>query len=285
MLAKASSCNLAPAVRDEGAYFMFHAAAKILFFLFQPSSLAVMLTALGMALLYAGRRRAGAVYAGMGMAWLVGAGLLPIGNILIYPLEERFPLPQLAVERPVNGIIMLGGFEDAWVSAGRESLNLNEAAERLTESVRLAKRWPEAKIVFTGGWGGLFAGLSGEGAVGDYLRDVGLAPERLVLEGRSRNTFENALFTRNLVAPQPGSVWLLVTSASHMPRAVGVFRQAGFDVLPYPVDFRTRDRGDMLLFFSSIPDGLKRCDLAVREWLGLLMYWLTGRSNALYPAP
>ena len=71
---------------------MFHAAAKILFFLFQPSSLAVMFTALGMALLYAGRRRAGAVYAGMGMAWLVGAGLLPIGNILIYPLEERFPL-------------------------------------------------------------------------------------------------------------------------------------------------------------------------------------------------
>ncbi|HMN38615.1 MAG TPA: YdcF family protein [Hyphomicrobium sp.] len=264
---------------------MFHAAAKVLFFLFQPSSLAVLLTALGVVLLRAGRRRAGSVSAAAGMAWLVGAGLLPVGNILIYPLEERFSVPSPAEGQAIAGIIMLGGFEDPWVSSGRGSLNVNEAAERLTESVRLAKRWPDAKVVFTGGWGGLLEGVGADGAVGAYLRDMGVMPERLILEGRSRNTFENAVFTRDLVAPQPGTVWLLVTSASHMPRAVGAFRQVGFDVLPFPVDFRTRDRGDMLRFFTSVPDGLKRCDLAVHEWLGLLMYWLTGRSNALYPAP
>lgn len=69
-----------------------------------------------------------------------------------------------------------------------------------------------------------------------------------------------------------------------MPRAVGVFRAAGFDVTAYPVDYRTRGWGDALRPFDSIPAGLARLDRAAKEWIGLLAYALTGRTNALFPA-
>jgi uncharacterized SAM-binding protein YcdF (DUF218 family) len=109
--------------------------------------------------------------------------------------------------------------------------------------------------------------------------------ERVIAEDRSRNTVENAEFSKALAKPQPGERWLLVTSAYHMPRAIGIFREAGFDVEPYPVDWRTSGSGDALRPFPTVGDGLRRTDTAVREWVGLLVYWLMGMSSELFPAP
>ena len=67
----------------------------------------------------------------------------------------------------------------------------------------------------------------------------GLDARRILVETRSRNTYENAVYSKELAQPQPGQIWLLVTSANHMPRAVGCFRAVGFDVIPYPVDYDT----------------------------------------------
>jgi len=155
----------------------------------------------------------------------------------------------------------------------------------LTEAVRLARVLGTARIVFTGGVGRLVAGVEAYGPVSDYLEQVGIDKGRIITEGVSRNTFENAQLTKELIGTKPGETWLLVTSAYHMPRAVGVFRKVGFDVLAYPVDFRTRGAEDMLIRFGSIPDGLKRADLAAKEWIGLTAYWLSGRSSALFPRP
>lgn len=163
---------------------------------------------------------------------------------------------------------------------------VNEAAERLTEGVRLAKRLSGVPVVFTGGSAGLMVSLPGAARpVGQFLADMGITPERIVIEDRSRNTHENALFTRDLVKPAPGRRWVLVTSAAHMPRSVGVFRKAGFDVIPYPVDYRTRGPEDLLRPFERIPAGLERTDVAAREWIGLVAYWLTGRTDTLFPGP
>lgn len=267
---------------------MFHLASKVFWLFAQPSSLAVILIVAGLVVLaVTRRRRLGSALAWSGLALLLVGGLLPVGNYLVLPLEERFagaPLPP--PNEPVAGIVILGGFEDGWVSGGRAGLAVNEAAERLTEGVRLARRWPDAKVVFTGGVGGLIArGSDAAGPVGDYLRDVGIAQERVVLEPEARNTFENAVFTLRLVEPKAGERWLLVTSAFHMPRSVGVFRKAGFDVTAVPVDYRTRDRRDLIRVFDSVPDGLKRFDLGVREWIGLVAYWLAGRTDRLFPSP
>ncbi|MGE0055175.1 MAG: YdcF family protein [Hyphomicrobium sp.] len=268
---------------------MFYFASKILFFIFQPSSLAAILLVLGIwGLTRSASSKWAIAFSLTGLGWIVLAGLLPIGNILIFPLEQRFPIlsdQQLKSRNDVAGIILLGGFEDGAVTAGRGQLMVNEAAERLTEGVRLARVLGNAKIVFTGGVGRLMGGSEASGPVSDYLQQVGIDKSRIITEGVSRNTFENAELTKKLVAPKSGETWLLVTSAYHMPRAIGVFRKVGFDVLAYPVDFRTAGIEDLWRPFPSIPDGLKRADLVVKEWIGLVAYWLSDRSSALFPHP
>lgn len=267
---------------------MFHALSKIGFFVVQPSSLLAIVVMAGFAIALGTRRtRLGLRLAAGAFAVLVGAGLLPVGNVLLLPLESRFA----AVSAPgandgIAAIILLGGFEDGWVSGGRGGLAVNEAAERLTEGVRLAKRIGTARVVFSGGSGSLLQREpDAAGPVGRFLEDMGIAPERIVLEARSRNTFENAVFTRDLLMLRPGERVALVTSAYHMPRAMGVFRQAGYDVVAYPVDYRTRGPEDMTRTFERFPAGLERLDLAAKEWIGLVAYWLTGRTSALYPGP
>ena len=118
-----------------------------------------------------------------------------------------------------------------------------------------------------------------------FFGQQGLDLRRITFEDRSRNTVENALFSKALVQPKPGERWLLVTSAHHMPRSVGVFRAAGFPVEAFPVDYRTRGAIDLLRPFSTLGDGLRRTDTAMREWVGLLVYRLSGRTEALFPAP
>ena len=264
---------------------MFHAASKILFFIFQPSSLAVIAIAVGL-ILTRTHRPIGLRVSTFGFAWLVIAGFLPLGNVLVLPLEERFASREPSLpEGHVTGIIILGGFEDGWVTAGRGGLAVNEAAERLTEGLRMARLLPNSKVVFTGGVGALFEGAGAGAAVRNYLIDAGVAPERIVVENASRNTYENAVFTRDLIKPTQEDRWLLVTSAYHMPRSVGAFRKVGFDVIPFPVDFRTRDAADLLMPFGSLGGGLERSDLAAKEWIGLVAYRLTGLSNAFFPGP
>ncbi|MDX2287861.1 MAG: YdcF family protein [Hyphomicrobiaceae bacterium] len=267
---------------------MFYTVSKIFWLLAQPSTLMALAVLVGLLLAsFTAYRRSGLRLVGLGLCALLVCGFLPVGNLLIRPLEQRFsgvPLPP--PEAGIAGIIILGGFEDGWVSAGRPGLALNEAAERLTEGVRLARRYPQALVVFTGGVGGLVAGgEDAAGPVGSFLADVGVAPERIRLEPNAVNTWQNAVLTRELLAPAPGARFLLVTSAYHMPRALGVFRRAGLSVLPAPTDYRTRDARDLLRMFPSIPAGLERTDLAAKEWVGLLAYYITGRTDEVFPRP
>mgnify|MGYP000271131344 CR=1 FL=1 len=267
---------------------MFHALSKIVFFVVQPSSLLAIATAAGLFVaLWTRHVRIGLRVAAAGFSALMGAGLLPVGNVLLLPLETRFStVPAPGPRDGIAAIIMLGGFEDGWVSSARPGLAINEAAERLTEGVRLAKRLPEARLVFTGGSGTLLQREPGASLpVGRFLEEIGIAPDRIVLEGRSRNTYENATFTREFLKLAPGQRVAIVTSAYHMPRAMGVFRQVGYDAVAYPVDYRTRGADDLTRTFDRFPAGLERLDLAAKEWIGLVAYRLTGRTNALYPAP
>lgn len=264
---------------------MFFYLSKLISALIWPSSVITIMLLAGILLVLAGwavrwaRRLLVA-----GITLLIACGFGPVGNILILPLEERFergPLPE-----EIAGVIMLGGFEQSGVTAARGQLNLNESAERLTESIRIALIRPRATVVFTGGDATVIGEGPGSaaGPIGDYLAAVGIPSERTLLEQRSRTTWENAFYLQDMLKPQPGQRYVLVTSAFHMPRSVGTFRKLGFDVVPWPVDFRTRGTFDVLTFSSSSPSGLERVDLAFKEWVGLLAYWATGRQLGLWPS-
>ena len=268
---------------------MFFILSKVLTFVLQPSSLMWLGIVAGFVSSQWSVRlaRFGIALSIVSIAGLFLGGLSPLANIVLAPLEQRFPpRSPAAIAEPVAGIILLGGAEDGWVSAGRGRLALNEAAERITETLRLAHAHPHAKIVITGGVASLY-GEDREGATSVALlfAELGIAKDRFVVETASRNTYENATLTLPLIAARPGEAWLLVTSAYHMPRAVGVFRKAGLDVVAYPVDFRLRGNEDLTRWFPSLPAGLQRLDLAAKEWAGLIAYHVTGRTSKWFPAP
>jgi uncharacterized SAM-binding protein YcdF (DUF218 family) len=264
---------------------MFFLLAKILGFFALPSNLLISLGLAGIILMATRFARLGRILAVASIALIAIAGWSPLGNALILSLEERFP-PWDASRGAPTGIISLGGAIDTVVSSVRGEVALNEAAERLTAMAELVRRYPEAHIVFSGGSGRLIYDGPTEAELAVRLfESFGIDRHRVILENKSRDTDENARFTKELVHPKPGERWLIVTSAHHMPRAIGAFRAAGFPVEAYPVDYRTRGAIDLLRPFSPLSDGLRRTDTAMREWVGLVVYWLTGRTAELFPAP
>jgi uncharacterized SAM-binding protein YcdF (DUF218 family) len=222
------------------------------------------------------------VVAALGLAI---CGFSPLGNWLLYPLESRFP-PWDASEGAPDGIIVLGGPIDPDVSAARKVPVIRNAPDRIVTAAILARKYPSARIIFTGGNADLRSNDAREADyAGDIFERLGVSKTRLTMERRSRNTFENAEFSKRLAAPKAGERWLLITSAYHMPRAVGLFRKVGFAVEPCPVDWRLRGREDLLSFSDLAIDGLEQTDIAMHEWIGLLAYRLAGKTNDLLPGP
>jgi len=264
---------------------MFFFVSKIFEFFLGPSHVALFCLFLGAALSFSrfaawGRRLTllAAVLLG-----LIAFG--PLANMLAAPLEARFPPPPADLEAP-DGIVVLGGSVDEDLSARTGRLVFTESAQRLTAPLELRRRFPKAKLVFTGG-SGLFAasGATEAQVVRNYWREIGLDDGNVIYEDRSRNTIENALFTKELVKPLPGERWLLVTSATHMPRSMGLFRKIGFPVAAYPVDYQTTGDFWRLRMPHSAATGLRVVDLAMHEWWGLLASRLTGKTDEIFPAP
>lgn len=264
---------------------MFFILSKVFEFFVSPAHFALFGGALGVVLSFTRFKRTGRFLTSAGIVLLLLLGFGPVGHLLAVPLEARFPAPPGDMPAP-DGIIVLGGSVDENLSGLKGRVTIAEAAERLTAPVMLKRLYPNARLVFTGGTANLRGSAYTEaGTVKKFWQEIGLDKGDVLYEDKSRNTFENAVFTRDLVEPKPGERWLLVTSAMHMPRSVSIFRQANFPVIAYPVDYRTT--GEMW------PWGLPRhaaramvvAEFAAHEWAGLVAYRLTGKTDALFPAP
>ena len=224
-----------------------------------------------------------AIAGGLG---LIACGLLPTGHYLAHLLEARFPRPLLPTE--VAGIVLLGGAERPEASDRWGEPQVNAAGGRYVTALRLARRYPAARLVHTGtsrprpgsGPMGTQSGVAGE-----LLASLADEPSRIVLEPEALDTCQHPGKVRRLVRPQPGETWVLVTSAIHMPRAVACFRSAGWtDIVPYPAD-RTVVPGGWDVTSLRLADNLALFDTALHEWLGLAYYRYTGRIAEIFPAP
>jgi uncharacterized SAM-binding protein YcdF (DUF218 family) len=258
--------------------------SKLLWILLRPSSLLLLLGLFGLLLLFLRRRRGALTFLSLSLGGMALAVMLPIGPLLLSPLEDRFPT---VTDPPaqVDGIIVLGGALETEISEARGMPSLNDAAERMTTFVTLAHRYPKAILAFTGGNGHLLRGRLTEADVARALfESLGLPADRMHYENASRTTYENAVHLKAVLAPRPEQHWILITSAWHMPRSVGLFRKAGWTVLPWPVAYKTAWRLDTLIL-GGLPERLGMIDVAIHEWVGLGAYWLLGRSSALFPAP
>lgn len=232
-------------------------------------------------------------FASLGRKFLIGAivllailGYSPVGIWLLYPLEARFPAWDASRGAP-DGIVVLGGAIDPDLSVAHGVAVLGGGMDRVIIAAGLARRYPNLRILYSGGNPNLIADAAAKEA--DYALTVfetlGISRDRVLIERLSRNTQENAEFARAMISPKPGDRWLLITSAFHMPRSVGVFRKADFLVEPFPVDWRIGGGSQLFQFAPSALEGLGRVDTGVREWIGLAAYWATGKTSEFFPGP
>jgi uncharacterized SAM-binding protein YcdF (DUF218 family) len=263
---------------------MFFIASKVFWALVQPLSLVFLLGLFSWILGLLNRRRLALTFGALALLFFGLSAFTTLGFNLIAPLENRFEQPAKPPEN-VTAIIMLGGATAGRVSTARQIAELTEAGDRLAETVRLAGVYPNAKIIVSGGVGLLIA--DGEPEAHTALRfftDQGIARERIVLEAESRNTDENAAFTASLIRDNEGQA-LLVTSAFHMPRSIGLFRNVGVQAIPWPVDYRSAGTEGFGLDIANPVLNISTTGVAIREWLGLLAYSWTGRTEDVFPSP
>jgi uncharacterized SAM-binding protein YcdF (DUF218 family) len=257
--------------------------SKLLWLIAAPGNFLLLVLVAGVLRAIATARRRGFVLIAAATLGFLAVATLPIGAWIAAPLENRFPMTVLPAR--VDGIVVLGGSIDPALSVAHGQVALIAAAGRITETVALARRFPASRILVSGGDGTLNPGvLSEAGATRDLLIQLGVAAQRIEIESVSRNTYENASLSYAAAQPKPGETWLLVTSAMHMPRAIGCFRRVGWAILPYPADYRTAAT------IASTPglllaDNLQLVNLATKEWLGLVAYYWLGRTDALLPEP
>ncbi|MGY8998824.1 MAG: YdcF family protein [Rhodospirillales bacterium] len=263
---------------------MFFYLSKVLWFIADPGNLLLIAICTSAVLAWTKWIRAAKIVMTTTAIVAIVLTILPIGKMVFANLENRFPAVKVLPEN-IDGIITLGGVVNQFMTKDRKQLAIGGAVERLTEFARLSSLFPEAKLVFTGGSGVLGAQTLKEAdVIGPLLQNLGLDPNRVILENQSRNTAENASFTKELLKPRMDQRWLVITSAFHMPRAMGSFRQAGWNAIAYPVDYHTLSNPNLSLGFS-LRNGLNSLSAAIHEWAGLTFYWLSGRTNELYPKP
>jgi uncharacterized SAM-binding protein YcdF (DUF218 family) len=249
-----------------------------------PSNVIASFAGLGLLLLIL-RRRSAAMVSGIAVAVLAVASLSPLGNMLLTPLEQRFPYLAYP-DRPIDGIIILGGSYDTVSHSYVSEIVLQEDTEAVALVPDLARRYPSAKVIFSGGTNGATpSGLSEAAGVKQTFISWGIQADRILLEDQSQTTEENARFAAQMLQPSAQSRWLLVTSAYHIPRAMGAFRKACFNVLAFPAGPRTRGWRDFWWPSTTAADNLRRVDLAAHEWLGLVDYHLKGFSDTWFPGP
>lgn len=264
---------------------MFFYLSKLLWALTAPSNLLVVFVLVTAFLVAARRQRFGRTVIALCVVALLVASYLPVGRLLLRPLEDRFPRADLAGVQPA-GIIVLGGPVDETIGRARGTVHLQDGAERLTEAVALSRTYAGIPLIYTGGSANVLIPEGSEASEAKKLwLALGVPADRIRIEERSRNTDENAQNLRDVLPPKSGSRYILVTSAFHMPRSVGLFRKAGFDVLPYPVDYRTTGRATDFVPLATASGGLGQLDFAIHEWAGLFAYYLSGKIDSPFPGP
>ncbi|MBB4576619.1 YdcF family protein [Rhizobium lentis] len=257
--------------------------SKLVWILGQPLSLAFLLVFFA---LLAGllRWRALSLFATAGGALILCVTLYTTtGNLMMQGLEQRFAKPAADPEN-LQCMIVLGGAFENEVNTARHGIEFNGGADRFVEALRLAQKFPQSRILVSGGDGSISGIYEGDAAASErFFPLFGIGRERLIEERQSRTTFENAVNTKAFLASQGLSHCLLITSGFHMPRSVGIFRKLGIDIVPWPTDYRTDGQVRPGLDFTQPNLNAQNMATAIREWYGLVGYYLAGRTSELYP--
>jgi uncharacterized SAM-binding protein YcdF (DUF218 family) len=259
--------------------------SKLFWLVAQPLSLAFLLGLGALVATLLRFQRLGLYSGSLGLLILFITLYTSAGTVALQALEARFPK---AAHEPaqVSCMIVLGGAFSNDVNTQRGGYEMGEAADRFVEALRLAREYPAAKILVSGGDGSLSGTYEGDAVTAErFFMAFGVGAERLIRETTSRNTSENIANTKSLLEKAGLQNCLLITSAFHMPRAIGLMRKQGLVATPWPTDYRTTGTTTLGLDFTQPTLNAQQTATALREWIGLSVYYLTGKTSALFPAP
>jgi uncharacterized SAM-binding protein YcdF (DUF218 family) len=262
---------------------MFFVLSKIFWMFVQPLNALCFLGLTGFALRF-WKKECGNRLIGVAMALVLFFGFIPVGPVMMGWLEYQYEKPE-KLPSNINGIIVLGGMFDGHLSRETNEISANDNIERMICFVELAKKYPHARKVFSGGSGDISHPDASESDVArDYFRTIGMDEKSVFYDMDSRNTYENAEFSKELINPTEKQNWVLITSAFHMPRSVGIFEKVGWDVIPYPCDYKTT--GEVSGFFGKPLDAVhnyRMLNIAVKEVIGSIVYYVTGKTAFILP--
>jgi uncharacterized SAM-binding protein YcdF (DUF218 family) len=251
--------------------------SKILPLLVMPLSVALLLLLVALMLLRSGRKRISAGFLVLAMAVLWVASTPLVANLLYGGLERKYPAMPLD-QVPAGGcIIVLGGAVGAPIPP-RVDIEFSEAVDRVYKTAELYRAGKAPYVIVTGGnqpW--TKSGTAEAELIRDVLMEWGVPEDSIFLEGSSRNTRENAIYSKNIINAINCEQPLLVTSAAHMPRAVAAFDSVGLAVTPVSTDVRVAGTGfPALVEFLPNAQALAMTSDAIREWIGQWVYSLKG---------
>jgi len=261
---------------------MFFTLSKIFWMLAMPLNALCLLGLIGL-ILQRWKENAGNVVLAVTVSCLIVFGLLPVGPFIVSWMEGRYPVPQ-ALPAKVDGIIVLGGMFEPHLGHERGQASLNDSAERLFAFRDLAKKYPQAVKIFSGGSGDIAHPDDREATdAKKFLDDMGLPGAPVLFESNSRNTYENAVYSKELAKPKAGQTWILVTSGFHMPRSVGIFEKQGWSVIPYPCDFKTDGQNGFWHEAPNVTYNFYMLNIAVKELVGDVAYYISGKTAFILP--
>ncbi len=257
--------------------------SKLLWMVVAPGSLLVLCALIGWIAVLRGYGRVAKWSLSLLISAMLVISIYPIGHWMLMPLETRFETNPKLPEH-IDGIIVLSGSENTLTANHWQQTEFGATVDRNLAFLALGYQYPEAKMVFTGGTGNLMNQHLKQADVAKQLYiDLNFDISRIQFETQARNTAENAKLTKQLIQPKADEVWLLVTTAWHMPRSVGLFCKLDWSVTPYPVDHWTLPDSVSAIPVWSFTRHLQILDMATKEWLGLLSYYLLGKTPALLP--
>ncbi|WFS03310.1 YdcF family protein [Rhizobium tumorigenes] len=208
------------------------------------------------------------------------------GAVMVQSLEDRFPRPPGGDPSDVKCLIVLGGGFANDVDTFRGGYEMIDAGDRFVEAIRLSHKYPNSRIIVSGGDGFITGGFLGDAVISQRMFSAfGISQSRVLNDATSRTTFENAINTKTLLDANGFSNCLLVTSGFHMPRSVGIFRHLGIEVVPWVVDYRTTGREHLRFDISQPETNASLLAVAMKEWIGMIGYYGVGRTSAIFPAP
>ena len=261
---------------------LFFITSKLFWNLFNPIQILLVLFVFGLLLCFTRWRGIGLKMTLLSGLIVLLFGVFPVGEWLIVPLERRFSLDKLPYQ--IEGIVLLGGAINIEKSQVANEIVWYKESTRYIEALALMQHYPDVPVIFTGFSSSLFPGKLSEVDFARHFFEEMEENKRIVYEGRARNTYENAIYSKELALGRLHKPWLLVTSAIHIPRSVGIFRKAGWNVIPAPVDYISDERFRFEPMWFSI-DRLYKVNRGVKQWIGLFVYYLTDKIDEIFPFP